>query len=392
MTAGGTMTAPLLFTTNTRIGMDDAAYGGVPNMFMRSDGGAFVFHADGWNEYTIASSARGINFKVHGNPGADEYWGVTGGPLGNGAALKVYSLSGGWPCIGSILASNEGQLMLGNDTGTVLNIQGPTGELSLNYFRVKSAGLGDPPALSAVGTDTDIGIVVAPKGGGAIQATIGGNARGAYARDWQTNRALATQIASGNYSVIGGGNSNSAIGVGTVVGGGLINNADGNYSVIPGGFRAWARGQHGWFGWASSLMQGSVEGEAQGSWRLLAGISTGGAAVRLTSDTLAINAVAPNINSVWLGNDRAHAMSVKLVGIDATATSTHVNAYFNDVLVGKDLGGAFNIYLGTPRTLGVDLPTVAITVGAENLLSIVVTPANANTWHFLAKLSCAETM
>ena len=446
----GPTSGPIILTTNTPIGLDTAALGSVPNMFMRSDGGAVIFHADGWNEFT-PSAFRGINFKVFGNGGADEYWGVTGGPNGNGATLKVYSVSGGWPCIGSILASNEGQLMLGNDNGTVLNIQGPTGALTKNYLLLSGGGPGLPvtlsvvgetngdmelvangggnvyigndnytgtsfatlavggltadqvngfrmagtptgigPVLSAVGNDPDIAFVILPKGGGALQGSAGGNTRGANAVDWQRPRATTTQVASGNASAVGGGNSNTASVDYTVVGGGFQNNADGYASVIPGGMRAWARGQHGWFGWAGQIMQGVQEGDAQGSWRLLLGVTTGGAAVRLTSDRAAINTVAPNINSVLVGNDRAVAMSIKLVGMDQTATTTRSNAYFNEILMSKDALGGSVVNLGTARTLGVDIPTVAITVGAEGLLSVVVTPANTNTWHFLAKLSCAE--
>ena len=451
--SGGTITGSTILTTNTRLGMDTAAFGGVPNMYMYSSGGAFVFYADGWNEWT-PSAFRGINFKVFGNGGADEYWGATGGPDGTGATLKVYSVSGGYPVIGSLLASNEGQLMLGNDTGTILNIQGPTGLLTKNYIQIVGGGpgvpatfnvvgespghmelvangsgnvyigndnwtgtagkatveigglataqvngiriaanaTGSPPVISATGDDTNIGLVVGPKGNGALSASTPtvANPRGVYSVDWQHVRSLATQIASGNQAVISGGNSSTASADYTSVGGGFQNTADGTYATIPGGQRTWARGQHGWLGWACGLLQGTQEGDAQGSWRLLMGVSTAGAAVRLTSDRGAINSVSPGINSVLVGNDRAVSMTVQLIGVDNTATNNRTNAYFNDILMSKDALSATAIYLGTPRTLGVDLPTVAITVGAEGLLSIVVTPANSNTWHFLAKLSCAE--
>jgi hypothetical protein len=121
------------------------------------------------------------------------------------------------------------------------------------------------------------------------------------------------------------------------------------------------------------------------------GISTAGAAVRLTSDNQPINTVAPGINSVTVGNERYVAMTIMIIGADVTVGSTRSNAYWNDVLQGKDALGGHQINVGaTPRTLGVDLPTVAITVGAEGFLSVVVTPANTNTWHFLAKISAVE--
>lgn len=103
-------------------------------------------------------------------------------------------------------------------------------------------------------------------GGGTVQGTDGnslnirakddgngpGNARGEYSVDLQTARLLTTQVAGGQYSVIGGGQYNEVpasnpyvtisggydnIGSGDYasIGGGLRNEADGYYSAIPGG-------------------------------------------------------------------------------------------------------------------------------------------------------------
>jgi hypothetical protein len=122
------------------------------------------------------------------------------------------------------------------------------------------------------------------------------------------------------------------------------------------------------------------------------GATSGSAAVRLTSNNAAINAVSPGINSVLLGNDRAIAMTIMLVGMDRTAASTVANTYFNDIIVAKKGTGGNYIQLGTPRTLGTSNPTVSITIGANQLLDVTVTPANANSWHFVAKLSCVEML
>jgi hypothetical protein len=63
----------------------------------------------------------------------------------------------------------------------------------------------------------------------------GGNQRGLHAVDLQSERAAATQVASGNYSVIGGGLNNTVSGFRSVVDGGEGNQVSGNYSVIGGG-------------------------------------------------------------------------------------------------------------------------------------------------------------
>jgi hypothetical protein len=64
----------------------------------------------------------------------------------------------------------------------------------------------------------------------------GGDPRGLHAVDLQSARSAATQVASGDYSVIGGGVDNTASGDAATVGGGEGNTASGDYSAIPGGF------------------------------------------------------------------------------------------------------------------------------------------------------------
>jgi microcystin-dependent protein len=85
----------------------------------------------------------------------------------------------------------------------------------------------------------------------SLQST-GGNTRGTGATDLQTTRLSSSpgQVAAGDYSVIGGGQNNTASGLASVVdggqnntvsstaavvGGGDNNTASGNYSAVPGG-------------------------------------------------------------------------------------------------------------------------------------------------------------
>lgn len=90
-------------------------------------------------------------------------------------------------------------------------------------------------------TATNVNAVLLPKGNGANTAqtpdgtTVGGNARGAYATDWQKRRLNANQVASGAESVICGGLDNTASGNQSFVGGGSGNTASGAYSLVVGG-------------------------------------------------------------------------------------------------------------------------------------------------------------
>ncbi len=87
----------------------------------------------------------------------------------------------------------------------------------------------------------NVDFVLSPKGNGAILAqqpdgtSAGGNNRGHYAIDFQMNRLMPSYVASGSYSVIAGGQNNTATGTSSTVGGGDGNTATGGYSFIGGG-------------------------------------------------------------------------------------------------------------------------------------------------------------
>lgn len=102
-------------------------------------------------------------------------------------------------------------------------------------------------SISAVGSDTNLGIALVPKGSGAITVqipdgtTTGGNARGSQAIDLQMSRTAADQVASGQRSFIGGGENNKVTGNNSAIiaggGSGFSNNISGNGSVIGTGTR-----------------------------------------------------------------------------------------------------------------------------------------------------------
>lgn len=90
-------------------------------------------------------------------------------------------------------------------------------------------------------TTTNANLVIAPNGTGALVASIpdgtptgGGNARGQYAVDLKIGgRTVQTQVASGNYSVVLGGNTSTASGNFSIAGGSAT--ASGTNSVALGG-------------------------------------------------------------------------------------------------------------------------------------------------------------
>ena len=82
--------------------------------------------------------------------------------------------------------------------------------------------------------------------------SVVGNARGVGAVDWQQNRNLATEVASGLQSTVGGGGANTASGGGSTVGGGGLNNALDLGSTVAGGGLNTASGQYATVGGGQS--------------------------------------------------------------------------------------------------------------------------------------------
>ncbi|MBK9248848.1 MAG: hypothetical protein IPM69_12235 [Ignavibacteria bacterium] len=95
--------------------------------------------------------------------------------------------------------------------------------------------------LLATGATTSIDVALTPKGTGGILAQIpnnaasGGNKRGQNAIDLQMVRSAATQVSSGNYATISGGQNNTASGLNATVSGGTSSSASGQHATVGGG-------------------------------------------------------------------------------------------------------------------------------------------------------------
>jgi len=122
------------------------------------------------------------------------------------------------------------------------------GSVANTYVPTTSTAIYGTPTLNfsatgaSIGLQNDGSLFVQPAGTGALQAqqttssATGGNARGANAVDWQTNRSAATQVASGSQSVLVGGQYNTSSGSLSFIGGGNANSATGFYNFIGGGY------------------------------------------------------------------------------------------------------------------------------------------------------------
>jgi len=130
----------------------------------------------------------------------------------------------------------------------------------------------------AMGAESNIDIVISPKGTGAILAQVpdgtatGGNKRGQNAVDLQQTRTSASQVASGDYSMVLGGAKNTASGYGAISIGGYWNNlASGNNSFIAGGTNNTASGSTSFASGNSNTASGNGSAVVNGSTNIASG-------------------------------------------------------------------------------------------------------------------------
>lgn len=92
----------------------------------------------------------------------------------------------------------------------------------------------------------------------------GGNARGYGANDLQVFRSANSQVASGNFSVIGGGANNTVTNSFGVIVGGRSNQVTGDYGVAVGGFQSLSSNTH-------AVVLGGNSNTASGQWSTVIG-------------------------------------------------------------------------------------------------------------------------
>ncbi len=134
-----------------------------------------------------------------------------------------------------VLSISNDTIYLSNGGFVKLPYSGLTNFTESNYTYDTKTGVKFTPNNA----ESNVDFVIQPKGYGSIIAqqpdgtAAGGNNRGAYAVDLQISRSDATQVASGDYSTIMGGRSNTASGVYSTAMG-LQTTASGLYSTAMG--------------------------------------------------------------------------------------------------------------------------------------------------------------
>jgi hypothetical protein len=213
-------------------------YGSVTNgnMIIAAKGSQFVGIGTNTNNNSNATE----QMRVTHTASAVNYVQVTGAATGG---VPTISAQGSDSNVSLFLnAKGTGNVFLQVGGANVFQAAGSS--TSVNRVLTQASNTGVAPVVQSVGSDTNIPLVLQPKGTGALQAqqtdstATGGNARGANAVDWQTIRSSASAVASAAQSVISGGSNNTASSQYGAIGGGVSNTvgSGGFVSTISGGF------------------------------------------------------------------------------------------------------------------------------------------------------------
>jgi hypothetical protein len=197
----------------------------------------------------------------------------------------------------------------------------------------------------------------------------GGDQRGLHAVDLQSERSSDNQVASGDYSVIGGGRdntasgdratvggglSNTASGIAATVGGGGYNIADGNFATVGGGGINRASGLNATVGGGSNNVASGIRSTVSGGYGNLAigdySAIPGGFSLRVgarsfgfsgqtsftPTDLSANSNIAAFVDvDLWLYNVRNQASQLRLYepsGSGTNFTAFRAQAQTNDII------------------------------------------------------------
>jgi hypothetical protein len=250
--------------------------------------------------------------------------------------------------------------------------------------------------VSSIGLLSNGALYLQPAGTGAIQAqattstTAGGNARGANAVDWQTARSSAVHVASGQYSVLGGGigslasgavsgvfagNQCQATNFNTAVLGGTFNVASGINSSAVGGT---SNAASGYYGFVGNGFTNSTTANAAVTTQATTAVTSGSTAVTLSATNASIR-VGQYITGTGIASDTyVSAISTTSLTLskNATATGTPTLSFFTPH--GVVVGGGNNQATGSYSFIGGggDAGTAANRNTASGAWSAVVSGRN----------------
>jgi hypothetical protein len=386
--------------------------GSVDNAILRANGtDGTILQTSGLIVEDAIVSITGIT----GDAGTDVIT-ATGSAFANGQPVRFTALSGG---TGLNTTTNY---FVRDVSGATFKLETSIGGGAINFTANITSGtlftghsVSANVTLSENTTATSSDLVLTPKGTGAFilgpkpdGTTTGGNARGSYAVDLQTNRVLAAQVASAQNSAIiagssctasnswaiAGGRTNTASNQYAVALGGQDNIASGYISTLIGGFRNKASTDYtGVLGSFYALadryaMQAhaggrfAADGDAQRARFVLRNKTTTNSAVELFLDGSATRLTIPS--------GKVLALTINISGISSTGAA--VAHYMRQYALKNVSGTTSEVY--APVTIGTDNAagtSIALSASdASDALIVSVTGTASTIWRWVASVDAVE--
>lgn len=301
------------FVISTASGDVSPALSGLTDVTITSvvSGNILVYNGNKWVNNTILAGS-GISVSRSGVSFIIATSGTASVALSGLTDVTISS-----PVSGNILAYNGNKWV---NSGVNVNISGSLSSLIVDNLKIDNSSISGISASYSVNGNSNGAIIIEPNSTGPLQGSYNGNARGAYATDWQRSRSANDQVAAGAYSVICGGQDNiieygaGFAGVYCVIGGGYNNTISDNnypdhasiggggentinnsYCTIPGGYRA-KTNLYGELSHAAGYF--TNRGDAQKSTLVLRGTTINATQTELSLDGSTSWADLP-ANSVW---------------------------------------------------------------------------------------------
>lgn len=301
-----------------------SGYSGAPGLAVGGSGtnvsGGFTSKGTGSLEFKTNGFAQ-LQFNIAHTASAVNYVQVTG--AATGGAVQISSQGSDSSVDLAYLTKADGyhRFWCGSVGNEQLRIIRTVSAVNYHQFTGSATGFG--VVHSASGSDTNIPLVLQPKGTGALQAqqtdstATGGNARGINAVDWQTNRGAAGQVASGQYAVVAGGSRNQSSGDYSFTGSGFNNSNQSYMGVIAGGQSNTNQGTY-------SFVGGGQSNSAQGIYTVIGGgwTNTGTAQSAVTTQAATANATT----TITLGASNASIKVGQYIGGTYISGQTYVAA------------------------------------------------------------------
>jgi hypothetical protein len=388
------------------------ATGSTDNAILRADGtgGAQTQGSD------LVIDDAVVPFSITGDAGTDIITAVGHNYTAN-QGVRFPTLTGG-----SGLTAASTNYFVRDISGATFKVSTTSGGSAVNFTTNITAGtviaVQANVAVRNNSSETNSALVLTPKGNGALivgpkpDGTItGGNPRGNNAVDLQNVRSGGSglDVASGNLSVIVGGDRNRASATWSAVVGGNVNQATNNLTFIGGGLENVASGEFGVVGggyqntasgYVSAILGGfngladrrGLQAHASGQFAARGDAQRIRAVSRCKTTTNAAVEMALDGSTTYLTipSGKVIFCNIKVVGVksDGAVVATYERQYAAKNVAGTSSEVFAPVTIGTDNASSTSLEVA--TVDAGDYIRIRPTGIASETWRWVASVDAVE--